>query len=45
MEGPLANLVGTLQRLNGADRVQVLLDLLGRSVPATMQVTALDPAA
>jgi transcription elongation factor/antiterminator RfaH len=45
MEGPLANLVGTLQRLDGADRVQVLLDLLGRSVPATIQVTALDPAA
>lgn len=45
MEGPLANLVGTLQRLNGADRVQVLLDLLGRSVPASIQVRALDPAA
>lgn len=45
MEGPLANLVGTLQRLNGADRVQVLLDLLGRSVPATIQMKALDPAA
>jgi transcriptional antiterminator RfaH len=45
MEGPLANLVGTLQRLNGADRVQVLLDLLGRSVPTTIQVRALDPAA
>lgn len=44
-EGPFANLVGTLQRLDGADRVQVLLDILGRSVPATLQGTMLDPAA
>ena len=45
MEGPLANLVGTLQRLDGTDRVQVLLDILGRSVPATVHARALDPAA
>ena len=44
-EGPFANLVGTLQRLDGADRVQILLDLLGRSVPATLQGAILDPAA
>ena len=44
-EGPLANLVGTLQRLDGTDRVQVLLDILGRSVPATVHARALDPAA
>lgn len=44
-EGPLANLVGTLQRLDGADRVRVLLDLLGRSVPATLQGGMLDSAA
>jgi len=44
-EGPFANLVGTLQRLDGADRVQVLLDILGRSVPATLQGAMLDPAA
>lgn len=44
-DGPLTNLVGTLQRMDGADRVQVLLDLLGRSVPATLQSAMLDPAA
>jgi transcriptional antiterminator RfaH len=44
-EGPFANLVGTLQRLDGADRVQVLLNILGRSVPATLQGAMLDPAA
>jgi transcriptional antiterminator RfaH len=44
-EGPLADLVGTLQRLDGADRVRVLLDLLGRSVPASLQGGMLDPAA
>ena len=44
-DGPLTNLVGTLQRMDGADRVQVLLELLGRSVPATLQSAMLDPAA
>jgi transcriptional antiterminator RfaH len=44
-EGPFADFVGTLQRLNGADRVQVLISLLGRSVSATLRCGALAPAA
>jgi len=44
-EGPFADLVGTLQRLDGADRVHVLLDLLGRSVSTTLPYEALAPAA
>lgn len=44
-EGPLEDFVGTLQRLDGADRVLVLLDLLGRFVPATLSCGALAPAA
>ena len=43
--GPFADLVGTLQRLDGADRVHVLLDLLGRSVSTTLPYEALAPAA
>ena len=44
-EGPFEDFVGTLQRLEGTDRVLVLLDLLGRSVPATLRCGALAPAA
>jgi len=44
-EGPFEDFVGTLQRLDGPDRVHVLLDLLGRSVPATLRYGALAPAA
>jgi transcriptional antiterminator RfaH len=44
-EGPFADFVGTLQRLNGTDRVQVLINLLGRSVSATLRCEALAPAA
>jgi transcriptional antiterminator RfaH len=42
-EGPFADFVGTLERLNGADRVRVLLDLLGRSVSASLRCEALAP--
>ena len=44
-EGPFEDFMGTLQRLDGPDRVLVLLDLLGRSVPATLRSGALAPAA
>ena len=44
-EGPFEDFVGTLQRLDGTDRVLVLLDLLGRSVPATLRCGVLAPAA
>ena len=44
-EGPFEDFVGTLQRLEGADRVLVLLDLLGRAVPATLRCGVLAPAA
>lgn len=44
-EGPFADFVGTLQRLDGAERVQVLINLLGRSVSATLRCEALAPAA
>jgi transcriptional antiterminator RfaH len=45
MEGPFADFIGTLQRLDGTDRVQVLIDLLGRSVSTTLRCEALAPAA
>jgi transcriptional antiterminator RfaH len=44
-EGPFADFVGTLERLDGAGRVSVLLNLLGRSVSVTMRYEALNPAA
>jgi transcriptional antiterminator RfaH len=44
-EGPFEDLVGTLHGLEGADRVHVLLELLGRSVMTTMRCGALAPAA
>jgi transcription elongation factor/antiterminator RfaH len=44
-EGPFANFVGTLQRLNGTDRVHVLLNLLGRSVSATVRCEAISAVA
>jgi len=44
-EGPFAELVGKLKRLDADGRVCVLLDLLGRSVPVSLHCGALDPAA
>lgn len=43
--GPFAQLVGTLEHLDAAGRVRVLLDLLGRSVPVALRSDALLPAA
>jgi transcription elongation factor/antiterminator RfaH len=44
-EGPFEDFVGTLTRLDGAGRVCVLLDILGRTVSMTVRCEALDPVA
>ena len=44
-EGPFADLVGTLEALDAAGRVRVLLDLLGRSVSVALRCEALAAAA
>lgn len=43
--GPFAEFVGTLEHLDGAGRVRVLLDLLGRSVSVALRSEALMAAA
>lgn len=43
-DGPFAKLVGTLEHLDAAGRVRVLLNLLGRSVPVALRSDALLPA-
>lgn len=43
-EGPFVDFVGTLEQLDGAGRVRVLLDLLGRSVSVALRREALVPA-
>ena len=45
LSGPFADFVGTLERLDGAGRVQVLLQLMGTAVPVTLHRSALSPAA
>ena len=45
VSGPFADLVGTLQRLDGTGRVRVLLDMMGSAVPVVIDRTALMPAA
>ena len=45
LSGPFADLVGTLERLDGAGRVQVLLKLMGTAVPVSLHRSALLPAA
>ncbi len=44
-EGPFTDLVGTLEALDAAGRVRVLLDLLGRSVSVALRCEALATAA
>ena len=44
-DGPFANFVGKLERLDAAGRVRVLLDLLGRSVSVALRSEALTAAA
>jgi transcription elongation factor/antiterminator RfaH len=45
LSGPFADFVGTLERLDGAGRVQVLLELMGTAVPVSLHRSALLPAA
>jgi transcriptional antiterminator RfaH len=43
--GPFADFGGTLERLDAAGRVQVLLEMMGTAVPVTLHRSALAPAA
>ena len=45
LSGPFADFVGTLERLDAAGRVQVLLQMMGTAVPVTLHRSALAPAA
>jgi transcriptional antiterminator RfaH len=45
LTGPFANLVGTLERLDDAGRVRVLLEMMGTAVPIRLHRAALSPAA
>jgi transcription elongation factor/antiterminator RfaH len=45
LTGPFANFVGTLERLDDAGRVRVLLDMMGTAVPVALRRSALSPAA
>jgi transcription elongation factor/antiterminator RfaH len=45
LSGPFVDFVGTLERLDDAGRVQVLLEMMGTVVPVTLQRSALAPAA
>jgi len=45
LSGPFADFVGTLERLDGAGRVRVLLTMMGTAVPVTLYRSALLPAA
>jgi transcription elongation factor/antiterminator RfaH len=45
LSGPFADLIGTLERLDGAGRVQVLLKMMGTSVPVRLHRSVLSPAA
>ena len=43
-DGPFVDFVGTLEHLDAAGRVHVLLDMLGRSVSVALRGEALSPA-
>ena len=45
LSGPFADLVGTLERLDGAGRVKVLLEMMGTAVPVFLHRSVLSPAA
>lgn len=45
LSGAFAGFVGTLERLDDTGRVQVLLEMMGTTVPITMHRSALSPAA
>jgi transcription antitermination factor NusG len=42
-DGPFAKFVGTLEQLDAAGRVLVLLDLLGRSVRVSVKTDGVGP--
>jgi transcription elongation factor/antiterminator RfaH len=44
LSGPFVDLVGTLDRLDAAGRVRVLLDIMGTAVPVELHRSALSPA-
>jgi len=45
LRGPFADFVGKLARLDATGRVQVLLQMMGASVPVVLHRSALSPAA
>ena len=45
LSGPFADFVGTLERLDAAGRVRVLLTMMGTAIPVTLHRSALLPAA
>jgi transcriptional antiterminator RfaH len=45
LSGPFANFVGKLERLDGAGRVRVLLEMMGTAVPVALRRGAICPAA
>jgi transcription antitermination factor NusG len=45
LSGPFVDFVGTLERLDDAGRVQVLLDMMGSTVRVALHRCALSPAA
>src|SRR5262245_27258133 len=45
MSGPFADFVGTIERLEAAGRVRVLLTMMGTAVPVALHRSALLPAA
>jgi len=45
LAGPFADAIGSLERLDDNGRVRVLLEIMGRQVPAHLNSAALAPAA
>jgi transcriptional antiterminator RfaH len=45
LSGPFVDFVGTLERLDDAGRVRVLLQMMGTAVPVALRRTAICPAA
>jgi transcriptional antiterminator RfaH len=45
LSGPFADFVGTLERLDVAGRVRVLLEMMGTAVPVALRRSAICPAA
>lgn len=45
LSGPFADLVGTLEQLDEAGRVKVLLEMMGTAVPVALDRAVLAPAA